>query len=90
MVRIGKTINTTLCITYCNMPIISIRISEEERRRLQEQGKVSQVIREAIRFYVNSKKTDKTLKKLQVLQEKYKIKTSVEEDLMLIKEDRGR
>lgn len=72
------------------MPIISVRISEEERRKLQEQGKVSQVIREAIRFYVNSKKAEKTLKKLKVLQEKYKIKTSVEEDLVLIKEDRGR
>ena len=72
------------------MPVISIRISTKEKRRLQEQGSISQVIREAIRFYINSKKTDKTLKKLKSLQERYRIKTSVEEDLMLIKEDRGR
>ncbi len=72
------------------MPVITVRISEEERRKLQEEGNISQVIREAIRFYVNSKNANRTLKKLKELQEKYKIKTSVKEDLMLIKEDRAR
>ncbi len=72
------------------MPIISIRISEEERRKLQEQGNVSQVIREAISFYINSKKVERTLNKLKELQDKYKLKTSAKQDLMLIKEDRGR
>ncbi len=72
------------------MPVISIRISEEERRKLQAEGNISQVIREAIRFYVNSKNANRTLKKLKELQEKYKLKTSVKEDLVLIREDRER
>ncbi len=72
------------------MPVITVRISEEERRKLQEEGNISQVIREAIRFYVNSKNANRTLKKLKELQEKYKIKTSVKEDLVLIREDRAR
>ncbi len=72
------------------MPIISIRISDDERKQLENQGNMSQVVREAIKFYINSKKREKTLKKLKELQKKYKLKTSVEEDLNLIKEDRGR
>lgn len=72
------------------MPTISIRISDEERRRLQKEGNISRVIREAIRFYINSKRTNSTLKKLKELQERYKLKTTVGEDLMLIKEDRSR
>jgi uncharacterized protein YlbG (UPF0298 family) len=72
------------------MPIISIRISDEEKRKLQKYGRLSQVIREAIKFYIDSKSTRRTLKKLKELQEKYEIKTSMEEDLELIKEDRGR
>jgi hypothetical protein len=52
--------------SFIFLPIISIRISDEERRKLQKDGKVSQVIREAIRFYIDSKRTRRTIKKLSV------------------------
>jgi hypothetical protein len=48
------------------MPIISIGISDEERRKLQKDGKVSQVIREAIKFYIDSNRTRRTVKKLRI------------------------
>jgi hypothetical protein len=71
------------------MPTISLRISEEEKKKLKEHGDISQVVRDAIRFYINSKKAQKTIKKLKELQEKYKLKTS-KDDLMFIKKDRMR
>ncbi len=72
------------------MPVITVRISDEERRQLRGRGKISDVVREAIRFYINSRKREKALRKLKELQERYKVKTSVAEDLKLIKEDRAR
>jgi Arc/MetJ-type ribon-helix-helix transcriptional regulator len=72
------------------MPVITVRISDEEKRQLRSRGRISDVIREAIRFYINSRKREKALRKLKELQERYKVKTSVAEDLKLIKEDRAR
>jgi uncharacterized protein YlbG (UPF0298 family) len=72
------------------MPIITIRISEEEKKKLESYGNISKITREAIKFYINSKRTQKTIRKLKQLQEKHKLKTSAEDDLMLIKEDRER
>jgi Arc/MetJ-type ribon-helix-helix transcriptional regulator len=72
------------------MPVITVRISDEEKRQLRRRGRISDVIREAIRFYINSRKREKALRKLEELQERYKVKTTVVEDLKLIKEDRAR
>ncbi len=72
------------------MPVITVRISDEEKRQLRSRGRISDVIREAIRFYINSRKREKALRKLKELQERYKVKTSIAEDLKLIKEDRAR
>ncbi|MGH9877757.1 MAG: hypothetical protein ACRD5H_08970 [Nitrososphaerales archaeon] len=72
------------------MPVITVRISDEEKRQLRRRGKISDVIREAIRFYINSGKREKALRKLEELQKRYRVKTSVAEDLKLIKEDRAR
>ena len=72
------------------MPVITVRISEDEKRHLRNQGKISDVVREAIRFYISSRKRERTLRKLKELQERYKVKTTVAEDLKLIKEDRAR
>ncbi len=72
------------------MPVITVRISDEEKRQLRSRGRISDVIREAIRFYINSRKREKALRKLKELQERYKVKTTVAEDLKLIKEDRAR
>ncbi len=72
------------------MPVITVRISDDEKRQLRSRGRISDVIREAIRFYINSRKREKALRKLEELQERYKVKTTAAEDLKLIKEDRAR
>lgn len=85
-----KRINNTSCITVCIMPTISIRITDEERRKLEKLGSISKVVREAIKFYINSERKDTTLKKLKALQERYKLRTGMENDLALLREDRRR
>lgn len=72
------------------MPIITVRISDEERKRLEKEGKLSEVVRVAIRFYLNSREVQKSIRKLRELQKRYKVKTTVEDELKLLREDRAR
>ena len=72
------------------MKTVCVRISEEEKRRLKKYGCVSQTLREAIKLYLNTKKTEEGLSKLGELQAKNPIKTSTEEIVRLIREDRNR
>lgn len=72
------------------MPVITVRISDEERKKLEKEGKISEVVRAAIRFYLNSREVQKSIRKLRELQKKYKVKTTVEDELKLLREDRER
>ncbi|MGA2385426.1 MAG: hypothetical protein ABSG33_02715 [Candidatus Bathyarchaeia archaeon] len=69
---------------------VCVRISEEEKRQLQKYGKLSDVLREAVELYLNAKKSDGLLQKLADLQAKNPIKTTIEEEVSLIREDRNR
>lgn len=70
------------------MIIISIRLSDEEKSALQKHGKISKVLREAIRAYLDSKKANKVLEKLERYQKANPVKTSTEEIVAMIREDR--
>jgi uncharacterized protein YlbG (UPF0298 family) len=72
------------------MKTVCVRISEEEKRQLQKYGKLSDTLREAMNLYLNRKKSDQLLRKLADLQAKNPIKTSPEEIVKLIREDRDR
>jgi Arc/MetJ-type ribon-helix-helix transcriptional regulator len=72
------------------MPVITVRISDEERKRLEKEGKLSEVVRAAIRFYLNSREVQKSIRKLRELQKRYKVKTTIEDELKLFREDRAR
>ena len=72
------------------MKTVSVRISEEEKRQLKKYGKLSDTLREGMKLYLNKKKTDELLCKLEKLQSESQIKTSVEEEVKLIREDRER
>ena len=72
------------------MKTICVRISEEEKRQLQKYGKLSDTLREAMHLYLNKKKSDQLLRKLADLQAKNPIKTSPEEIVKLVREDRNR
>ena len=72
------------------MPTISVRISEEEKRELVRYGSLSDSIREALRVYLNAKKSQQLLRKLEELQLNNPVKTTTLEEVRLIKEDRNR
>lgn len=73
-----------------SMKTVCVRISEEEKRQLSKYGTVSHTLREAMKLYLNTKKTEEVLSKLGELQAKNRIKTSTEEEVKLIREDRNR
>ena len=73
-----------------DMPTISVRVSNEEKKELEEYGPLSIAVREGVRLYLQSKKTSKALAKLKALQAKDRAKTTTLEELKIIKEDRNR
>ena len=72
------------------MKTVSIRITEEEIRQLKKYGRLSDTLREGMKLYLNKKKSDELLCKLEKMQSESKIKTSIEEEVKLIREDRER
>ena len=72
------------------MKTVSVRISEEEKSQLKKYGKLSDTLREGMKLYLNKKKSDELLCKLEKLQAENEIKTSIEEEVKLIREDRER
>jgi uncharacterized protein YlbG (UPF0298 family) len=72
------------------MKTVSVRISEEEKRQLKKYGKLSDTLREGMKLYLNKKKSDELLCKLEKLQSEGQIRTSTEEEVRLIREDRER
>ena len=74
----------------CDMTTICVRITEEEKRELLKYGSLSQTMREAMKLYLNTKKYEDVLDKLKELQAKNPIKTTPEEEVRMIREDRNR
>jgi hypothetical protein len=72
------------------MPTISVRISDEQKRALLKYGPLSYSIRDALRLYLDTKRSDELLRKLQEVQRKNRVQTTSVEDARLIKEDRAR
>ena len=85
-----KTLKYILSYKMYYMPMVSIRLSEEEKRRLKKRGRVSDVVRRAVQKYLDSEDTDEVFERLRDLQEKYRVKTTPEEMVRLIREDRHR
>jgi uncharacterized protein YlbG (UPF0298 family) len=72
------------------MKTVSVRISEEEKRQLKKYGRLSDTLREGMKLYLNKKKSDELLCKLEKMQAQCEIKTSIDEEVKLIREDRER
>jgi len=69
---------------------ITVRLSEEEVNELKKHGPISEVVRQAIRHYIHSENTRQTLKRLQELQAKNRVRTTTEEEFRFLREDRER
>jgi hypothetical protein len=72
------------------MPTITVRISEEEKRKLLQRGELSKSLREAIKLYLDSDKSRELLARLAELQRKNPVKTTASREVRLIGEDRKR
>jgi len=72
------------------MPTITVRVSDEEKRRLLRHGALSKSVREALELYLSTKRSDELIGKLEKLQEKNRIRTTTAEEVRLINEDRRR
>lgn len=72
------------------MPTISVRISQEEKRQLLKFGPLSRSVREALRLYLDAKKTDEVISRLAELQERNPVKATTLEEVRMIREDRTR
>jgi uncharacterized protein YlbG (UPF0298 family) len=72
------------------MTTVCVRISEEEKRELMKYGSLSHTLRQAMKLYLNTKKSEEILSKLGDLQVKKPIKITAEEIVRSIREDRNR
>ncbi len=72
------------------MPTITIRISDEEKKRLLKHGTISKSVREALELYLSARKSDELIQSLEKLQRKNKLRTTTAEEVRLINEDRRR
>jgi hypothetical protein len=72
------------------MKTVCVRISEEEKNQLKKYGRLSDTLRDAMKLYLNTKKSDELLRKLGELQAKQPVGASTEEEVRLIREDRNR
>ena len=73
------------------MPTVSVRLSQKEKNELLKSGKtLSGSIREGISLYLKNEKKRKIFQQLEKLQRSNPIRTSPEEEVRLIKDDRRR
>jgi len=72
------------------MPTITVRISDEDKKRLLKRGKLSKTVREALELYLNTAKSRDLMAKLEELQRNNPIRTTPAEEIRMINEDRKR
>ena len=70
------------------MPTISIRITDEDKKRLLRYGPVSKTVREALDQYMKDEKKREALRKLSELQKRYPVKVDPDEIVRAIRADR--
>ena len=68
---------------------ITVRLSEKERKAQAKHGKISDVVRDAVRFYLREKDTRRVIGRLRELQ-KSSVRNTIQNDLQLIRADRNR
>jgi hypothetical protein len=72
------------------MPTISVRISEDERRRLARYGPLSDTVRRALDLYEKDLKRREWMDELDNLQRENPLKIDPDEIVRIIRKDRKR
>jgi len=71
-----------------DMPTVSVRLTEEEKKELLEYGGLSKGVREGVRLYLKAQKSQEIFRKLGDLQRKNSVKTTSEKEVELIRQER--
>lgn len=71
------------------MTVITVRLSNKEKASLEKYGKISDVVRQAIRVYLNDMKAREALRKLEQYQKKNPVASTRKEIVAMIREDRA-
>ncbi len=69
---------------------ITVRLSEKEKRELRKHGNISEVVREAVHKYLKDRKSRETVARLREIQSKGMTRSSLKDDLKLLRVDRER
>ena len=69
--------------------VITVRLTEDEKKELESYGKISDIVRDALRLYIKKRKTDQLFKELEEFQKKHRIKINRDEIVSMIREDRN-
>ncbi len=72
------------------MPVVSVRLTEDQKKAIARYGTLSDAVREGIQLYLKSKKFRGVMRRLEELQAENPVKTTTGEEARLIREDRGR
>ena len=72
------------------MATITVRISDEEKKKLLQHGELSKTVRDAIQLYLKTERSRKLLARLEELQKSNPVRTTTAEEVRLINEDRMR
>jgi hypothetical protein len=70
------------------MPTISVRITDEERKKLLRYGPLSETVREALELYMRNKKSREFVQKLRQFQQENPVKVDPDEIVRTIREGR--
>jgi len=70
------------------MPTISVRITDEERKKWLRYGPISRTVREAMEQYEKDRKKREFLEDLKKLRQEHPIQVDPDEIIRLIREDR--
>ena len=71
------------------MPTISVRLTEEERARLEKYGPLSETVRQAIEMYVKDKKRREFVRELAKFQKEHPVHVDPEDIVRIIREGRN-
>jgi Arc/MetJ-type ribon-helix-helix transcriptional regulator len=74
----------------CMTESITVRLTPEEIREIKKHGRVSDVVRQAIRLFMQTQRSQKAIEELKQLQASSDIRITIDEDLNLIRGDRQR
>jgi len=70
------------------MPTISVRITEEEKRRLLQYGPLSETVREALEEFLREKRRRRFLQELKQFQTDHPVKADSNEIVRIVRNGR--